>query len=109
MTVTSGSVTVQQGDDHPLVYPVLEGNVAQDCTGWTAKAQVRTRKGDLLHTWSTDDGSAVCDEAGVSLLMDDSEDWTWRQGYFDVRATRPDGVRVVPVSATITVRRLWTR
>lgn len=102
-------VTVQQGDDHPLVYPVLEAGVAQDCTGWTARAQVRTRKGDLLHTWSTTDGSAVCDTSGVSLLVDDSDEWEWRSGRFDIRATRPDGVRVVPVGGRIIVKALVTR
>lgn len=109
ITTAYADVTVQQGDDHPLVYPVLEAGVPQDCTGWTAKAQVRDRKGDLLHTWSTTDGSAVCDTSGVSLLLDDSDGWEWTRGYFDIRATRPDGVRVVPVGGRISVKLLVTR
>lgn len=100
---------IQAGDDHPLVFDVLVNKVPQDCTGWTAKAQVRDRHGDLLHAWSTLDGSAVCDVAGVTLLLDDSDAWEWTHGYFDIRATSPTGIRVVTDAGPVKVKPLRTR
>ena len=102
-------VKIKQGDDSPLTFPVLVAGVPIDATGWTAKAQVRTRTGDLLHTWSTNNGSAVCDADGVSLLTDDSTDWEWKSGVFDVVAVSPEGLQLVPVEGTMRLQRLWTR
>lgn len=112
-TVTSPTqdvnVLYQQGDDHPLVFPVLVGAAPVDCTGWSAKAQIRDRASAVLHTWSTADGSAVCDEDGVSLLVDDSLTWDWTFGRYDVAATSPDGVRVVPAGGRFQVKAAVTR
>jgi hypothetical protein len=103
-------LTVKQGDDHPIVIPVLDVTGRPvDCTGWTAKAQARDRLQNLLHTWSTVLGNALCGPEGVELLTDDSISWEWTYGHFDVVATDPGGTQVVPVDGIIQVVRLWTR
>lgn len=102
-------VRVKAGDDHSLVFPVLEDGVVQDCTGWECRAQARSRSGELLQEWSTADGSIVCDADGVALLTNDSSSWTWAFGYFDVVATRPDGADVIPVEGVIIVNALRTQ
>lgn len=106
---TRTDVEYQQGDDHPLVFPVLVSGVAVNVTGWAAKSQVRNGDGELLRTWSTADGSAVCDAEGISLLMDDSLAWEWTFGYYDVAATSPAGVRVVPTWGKFVMRTARTR
>lgn len=112
-TITSPTedvnVLYQQGDDSPLVFPVLVSGVAIDATGWSAKAQVRDRASAVLQTWTTADGSAVCDEDGVSLLMDDSLTWDWTFGRYDVAATSPDGLRRVTAGGRFQVKAAVTR
>src|SRR6202012_2274668 len=99
---------VKQGDDHPILIPVMEGIVPVDVTGWTGTAQVYESRLRLLHTWSTNDGSAICGVNGVSLLTDDSIDWTWNYGHFDVVVISPDTSHRVPAEGIIEVKRLWT-
>lgn len=105
------TITIKQGDDHPILIPVYgDGNDLIDVTGWTARAQLRNPDtGELLQQWHTINGSAVCDAQGVSLLTDQSTYWTWTRGVFDVIAVKPDGTQVVPGEGTIRMRALVTR
>lgn len=103
------NIILKQGDDHPILIPVLEGNLLVDVTGWTARAQARESENVLLYTWSTDDGSAICDSTGVTLLTDDSTSWEWNYAHFDVVVVSPDEVHRVPAQGIIQVQRLWTQ
>lgn len=101
---------IKQGDDSPLVFPVLDDNDQPvDCTGWTARAAAATRKGVVLYAWSTTAGNAVCGPAGVTLLLDESETWDWTYAHFDVVAIEPDETQHVPAEGVIEVDKLWAR
>lgn len=103
-------IEIQQGDDHPVRVPVYgEDGAAIDVTGWTARSQVRDYAGALLHEWDTAAGSIECGPEGVLLLTDDSTDWEWERGLFDVVAVAPDGTQVVPGAGSIAMRLLVTR
>lgn len=104
-------ITVQQGDDHPIVIPVVdEAGAVRDVTGWSALAVVRRSPSEPpLHRWSTAEGSAECGPGGVLLMTDDSDTWTWTRGMFDVRVTSPDGTREVPARGAMFVNGLCAR
>jgi hypothetical protein len=65
--------------------------------GWTARAQARAfvPSPEILHEWSTTDGSIGIDvDAGtvtMTLTPDDSSAWPWRLAYYDLEITSPDG------------------
>ena len=104
-------IVFQAGDDRPAVIPVVDAaGHARDVTGWTVLAVVRRDPGGpVLHQWSTTDGSARCGPQGVTLLTDDSDEWTWERGRYDVRATAPSGAREVVAFGTAIVRPLRSR
>lgn len=97
----------QAGSDDPAVIPVLdEEGQPRDVSGWSARAVV-THRGLVVHTWTTEDGSAECGPDGVTLLADRSSDWSWARGEYDVLVTDPQGeVREVPAYGVMRVRPL---
>jgi hypothetical protein len=46
MTAANYNLTIDQGSDFALTMTVKEGGVAKDLTGYSARAQLRTRKSD---------------------------------------------------------------
>jgi hypothetical protein len=85
-------ITIQQGDDRPLVWTLADANGAPvNLDGYTAVAQVRAKPSSsaVLHEWSTTNGKAVLAESTVVLKVDDSETWTWARGVYDLHITDP--------------------
>lgn len=89
---------IQQGDDRPAVWNLTnpDGTPA-NVDGYSARAQVRERAGSdvVLHEWSTGAGTAVFSESTLVLKVDDSENWTWNRGVYDVQIVDPVGATEV--------------
>jgi hypothetical protein len=83
-------ITIQQGDDRPLVWTLADAAGAPvNLDGYTAVAQVRSKPSSstVLHEWSTTNGKAVLADSSVSLKVTDSETWTWHSGVYDLHIT----------------------
>lgn len=92
------------GDDRPWRWELQETDGDALSAGqFTARAQVRNWPGGpVVHEWSTANGRATIETTGsgvngdptrwwVLLLVDDSRDWTWESGNFDLFLFDPDG------------------
>lgn len=105
-------VVIHQGDDRPLVWTLADDSGASvNLDGYTAQAQVRTRPsaGTVLHEWSAVESNIVLSESSVTLKVDDSEDWTWRAGVYDLHLTDPLGTTQVVARGKITLIPAVTR
>jgi hypothetical protein len=105
-------ITVQQGDDRPLVWALADAAGAPvNLEGYTAVAQVRARhhSATVMHEWTTADTSAVLSESTITLKVDDSEDWTWHSGVYDLHLTDPLGATQVIARGKITLIPAVTR
>lgn len=111
--VRTTNLTIYAGDDRPLQWPLLaaDGTTPLDVTGWTARAQVRQHADSeaILHEWSTENTRAQLADGSLSLLVDDSESWTWRVGVYDLHLIDPDGHHVVLDHGTVRVEPGVTR
>lgn len=97
--VRRDDISYKIGDDRPIAWELLEvDGEALAAGGFHAYAQVRDRPGGLvLHEWSTKNDRAtltkVEDDAGsrwyVQLLVDDSRDWLWERGSYDLYVVDP--------------------
>jgi hypothetical protein len=102
------NLVIYAGDDRPIQWPLTDTDgYPLDVTGWTAHAQVRPYPNApaVLHEWSTANGRAVMANGSVTLLVDDSETYTWTIGEYDLFIVdthnhweRIDGgrVRIIP-------------
>lgn len=103
---------IHQGDDQPLVWDLTTSTGQPvNLDGYSAIAQVRRRAdpaAPVLHEWSTTAGTAELSsqDSTVSLNVDDSENWTWTRGVYDLhivdfagRTKRVDGGSVFVVAA----------
>lgn len=105
-------IVIYQGDDRPLVWTLADDSGdSVNLDGYTALAQVRTRPnaGTVLHEWSTATSRIVLSESRVTLKVDDSEDWTWRAGVYDLHLTDPLGTTQVIARGKITLVPAVTR
>lgn len=106
--VRTYDMDIQQGDDRAFTWPVLDAQgQAIDLSGYSVVVQVRPRyrSETVLHEWSTANNRAQLAGGKVSLLVDDSEEWAWSFGVYDIHLTDGDGntevlsrgtVRVIP-------------
>lgn len=92
------------GDDVPLQWELEERDGEALAAGqFSARAQVRRGGpgGAVLHEWSTENERAQFastpgtdggpDRWWLQLLVDDSRDWAWERGEFDVFIADPQG------------------
>jgi hypothetical protein len=88
-------IIIQQGTDSGYQWPIFdEDGAPYDTTGWAVKAEVRSRQtNEVLHTWSTVLTNAVVEPGLVTLLWssEESKDWEWTGGRYDLEATLVDG------------------
>lgn len=90
---SSTPLVIYQGDDRPIVWSLssMVSGAPVNLDGYTARAQVRDRADSttVLHEWSTTDGTAEfsTEDSTVSLLVVDSDTWTWRSGVYDLHVT----------------------
>lgn len=99
-------VHIQQGDDEPLTWSLTINGAPVDLSGYSVVAQVRRRAeatSPVLNEWSTADGTAELADSTVSLLVDDSESWTWTFGFYDIHVTDFAGRTRVPIRGSMTV------
>jgi hypothetical protein len=89
--IASRPLVIYQGDDEPITWELASraSGAPVDLSGYSAIAQVREVPdfdSPVLHEWSTTAGNAELStqDSTVSLKVTDSEDWTWRRGYFDL-------------------------
>lgn len=87
---------VLQGTTWGIAWPITDtAGQPVDVTGWAVLAQVRHRPDSdtVLHEWSTELGTAVADEGGVTLTVAaaESSGWQWQFGVYDVELTDPGG------------------
>lgn len=102
------NLVIYAGDDRPIQWPLTDSDGDPlDVTAWSARAQVRPYPGapGVLHEWSTDNGRAVMAAGSVTLLVDDSENYTWMVAEYDLFLIDPQGrwerldggrIRVIP-------------
>lgn len=105
-------LTIQQGDDRPVTWTLAETSGGEvNLTGYTVLAQVRAQaeSSTVLHEWSTELGNAVISGASITLKVDDSENWPWTFGFYDLFLTDPLGFTIVPVRGSVTVIPAVTR
>ena len=100
------------GDDRPIAWDLAEVDGSDlEASGFRAYAQVRAYAGGtVLHEWSTDNHRARLvnrgDEVGwiVELLVDDSRDWTWSRGLYDLFLVDSEG-QAAPIAEGAWVNR----
>ena len=89
-------LTVEQGSTWAHGFRPTINNQSLLTAGWTAKAQIRaTPAGDVLHEWSTANGTIAIDSVNGTLTLvltpGDSTPWEWRKAVYDIEVTSPDG------------------
>lgn len=85
--VRNDDLRIYAGDDRPITWPLTgEGGGPANLSGYTVRAQVRASPDAtvVLHEWSTGAGNVLLANSAVSLLVDDSESWTWTEGVYDL-------------------------
>jgi len=95
----SVDLTIEQGSDWALTFPVLDSeDEPVDVSAWSARAQVRARAEDatILHDWTSTSptGGIKLGLQGITLSVTaaQSSAWTWRRGVWDLELVDPDGV-----------------
>lgn len=86
--------TIPQGSDEAIKWPVeLVGG--GDLTAGTVRAQARKRVSspDVLHSWSSEDGSATIDDDGITLWFpgDVTSTWAFKTAVYGVEYVDADG------------------
>jgi hypothetical protein len=94
-------IRIEQGASWGRSWPISlpSGDPVTDFTGWTAKAQVREtpEATEVLFEWilggAADKGTITLTGSAVELSHtgDDSDDWLWRLGRYDVKVTNAAG------------------
>lgn len=110
--VRNDDLLIYAGDDRPITWPLhAKDGSAVDLTGYHVHAQVRVTPdaADVLHEWSDDAGNASLADSAVSLLVDDSESWTWADGVYDLHVIDPLGRHEVMAWGRVVVRPGVTR
>lgn len=100
-------IAMQRGDDRPLTFPVAAGGDPVDVTNWAVTAWVWRSEhpgSELLHTWTSSEGTALAEQTDVVLLVDDSRTWGWERGYFEIELTHPDGAVTVEACGVIVLQ-----
>lgn len=85
---------IQQGDDRAFTWPLVDSDGdPMDLGDYSAVAQVRARPQSsvVLHEWSTANGRAQLGNGKLTLLVDDSEGWSWSHGVYDIHLTDGSG------------------
>jgi hypothetical protein len=109
------NIVVLQGTDSGIRWLINDSDGAPyDFTGWTVRSQVRATAWatGTLHEWSVDLGNAsLSDDGYVSLFWshDETADWDWSGGVYDIELTSPDGKVSRLDSGRVTVRPEVTR
>lgn len=85
---------IPQGSDDAIKWPVtLVGG--GDLTDGSARAQARSEIPSevVLYEWSTEDGSAVIDSEGITLLFpgEVTAEWAWRDAVYGLEYVDADG------------------
>lgn len=100
------NLTVDQGTTWSVSWllrnPETKEPIA-DFAGWSAKAQVRRAIADVapLFTWSTtpveDEGTLEYEDGRIHMRVSPTESsaWSWRDGFFSVELTNPDGAVIL--------------
>jgi len=102
MPLRTDRLIIPQGTSWEAQWPVQneDGSVA-DLTGWTPRAQARTRVSsrEVLHEWTSALGNIniVDNIVSMTVLPITSSTWDWREAVFDVELYHTDG-RVVRIS-----------
>jgi hypothetical protein len=78
---------IQQGTDASFTWPVTnDDGTAFNPAGWKAKLDIKSRYGNLLHSFSSDDSNL---NFGNGVLVatwsaDETKAWTWTGGRYDL-------------------------
>lgn len=101
-------LVIEQGTTWGIAFPLLdEADQPADLTGWSARAQVRTKVGDstVLYEWSSDGGNIEVGNGRAILTVPPavSSAWTWRKGVYDLELTSPSGDVIRPVGGGVRV------
>lgn len=95
MPAVEQDLVVEQGTDWAKGWMVLVHGAPIDQT-WTARSQVRSKIGTLLHefdTGITPEGAVV-----ISVTPEQSSIWHWRDGFYDVKVSNLGGSSVLRVA-----------
>jgi hypothetical protein len=85
---------IQQGTDSGYAWPILTSDGEPfDLTGYTVRAQIRTRAGAKLHEFSTLLGNAIIAGNQVILTWTSTATaaWRWNGGVYDLEIVSPLG------------------
>lgn len=100
MAASKYKLAIEQGATYPRVFTWKAGDPATpvDLTGCTARLQIRGRvtDADVLYEMTSEPGGGLVlgDAAGTIALTipdEDSAEWTWRSGVYDLEIAFPDG------------------
>lgn len=111
--VRNDDLRIYAGDDRPITWPLRAalGGGPVDLSGYTARAQVRATPdaAAVLYEWSNAHGNVRLTDSSVSLLVDDSDAWTWTDGVYDLHVIDPIGRHEVIAWGRVVVRPGVTR
>lgn len=84
-------LTIDQGSNYQLTIPVLDGTSPVTVTGWTATGQIRAdpRSTTVLYEL---DLTATGTNVVLQIPGEDSSEWTWRTGRYDVELVSSNGL-----------------
>lgn len=85
---------IQQGTDSGYAWPILTSDGEPfDLSGYTARAQIRTRNGNKLHEFSTALGNIVIalNQVILTWTAASTAAWDWDGGVYDLEIVSPLG------------------
>lgn len=103
---------IQQGTDSGYAWPILTSDGEPfDLTGYSARAQVRTRNGNKLYEFSTSLGNIIIAINQIILTWTSiaTATWDWSGGVYDLELISPLGAVRRIDQGWITVVREVTR
>lgn len=106
----ASKLTIQQGVDSLISWPVEDDDSPANLTGYTAQMQVRSKMdsaSDLLAVFNP-----TCSGANVNLHItaEQTYEFTWKRGYSTLVLIDPDGVpRDIVWSGVVTLSLIATR
>lgn len=93
----SDNLTVPQGTDFKIQWPIRDGNLQPipAIETWSARAQARADidSPDVLAAWSTDDATIELVDSTLTLIITaaKSSSWTWQAAMYDIELISPAG------------------
>lgn len=83
---------IKQGTDGGVQWPLVYSDGSPlDLSGYTVRAQIKSRQGVLLHSFSTSIGNVLITGNSITLTWDHTETsgWRWKSGSYQIELVSP--------------------